>query len=143
VGTTQSPMWKVDAVPEVRAWIAGLDADSQERIEILLRLLERHGPTLGRPYCDLVKGSGLKNMKELRASSQRDEALRILFCFDSARAAILLVGGDKSGEWGSWYDENIPVAEARLVRHEKALAIEADAPSRRPRLRGRKKGRKS
>jgi hypothetical protein len=28
--------------------------------------------------------------------------------------AILLVGGDKSGDWKGWYDTNIPVADDRF-----------------------------
>lgn len=27
----------------------------------------------------------------------------MLFAFDLRREAILLVGGDKSGDWGGWY----------------------------------------
>lgn len=44
-----------------------------------------------------IKGSRHHNMKELRASE--GGALRVLFAFDPRRQAILLLGGDKSGEW--------------------------------------------
>ncbi len=47
-------------------------------------------------------------MKELRAS--KDGALRILFIFDPIRRAVLLVGGDKTGQWEQWYHEAIPAA---------------------------------
>nr|CTQ96200.1 hypothetical protein [Kibdelosporangium sp. MJ126-NF4] len=46
-----------------------------------------------------------------------------MFVFDPRRHAILLVAGDKSGDWKGWYDENIPVAEARYDEH--ALGLEA------------------
>ena len=48
-------------------------------------------------------------MKELRCS--QDGALRILFAFDPRREAILLVGGDKAGDWDNWYDRAVPEAD--------------------------------
>ena len=41
-------------------------------------------------------------MKELRAA--KGGALRVLFSSDPRRQAILLLGGDKSGEWNDWYE---------------------------------------
>jgi hypothetical protein len=38
--------------------------------------------------------------------------LRCLFVFDPRRTAILLLGGDKTGQWATWYQEAIPAAEA-------------------------------
>lgn len=37
----------------------------------------------------------------------------VLFVFDPERQAVLLVAGDKAGDWTGWYDDNIPVAESR------------------------------
>lgn len=48
-------------------------------------------------------------MKELRAAS--GGALRVLFMFDPRRQAILLLGGDKSGEWSTWYEWAVPLAD--------------------------------
>ena len=31
--------------------------------------------------------------------------------FDPRRQAILLIGGDKSGDWEEWYDRTIPIAD--------------------------------
>jgi hypothetical protein len=36
---------------------------------------------------------------------------RTLFAFDPERAAIMLVAGDKQGQWKRWYDQNIPIAD--------------------------------
>jgi len=33
------------------------------------------------------------------------------FAFDPTRSALLLLGGDKAGNWKRWYKENIPIAE--------------------------------
>jgi hypothetical protein len=48
-------------------------------------------------------------MKELRAA--RGGALRVLFMFDPRRQVILLLGGDKSGEWEAWYLEAVLEAD--------------------------------
>jgi hypothetical protein len=37
--------------------------------------------------------------------------IRILFVFDPWRSAILLVAGDKAGNWTKWYARMIPRAE--------------------------------
>jgi hypothetical protein len=47
------------------------------------------------------------------AGSRGWTSIRILFIFDPRRQAILLLGGDKAGNWKSWYDTNIPIAERR------------------------------
>jgi hypothetical protein len=39
----------------------------------------------------------------------------MLFIFDPDRAAIFLVAGDKAGQWSRWYEEAIPLAEARYA----------------------------
>jgi hypothetical protein len=75
----------------------------------------RLGPNLHRPRVDTIKGSSFSNMKELRIQYQGDP-WRILFAFDPARNAILLVGGNK-GPNKRWYDQNIPIADRRFRRH--------------------------
>ena len=35
----------------------------------------------------------------------------MLFAFDPIRSALLLLGGDKAGDWQRWYRQNIPIAE--------------------------------
>lgn len=57
-------------------------------------------------------------MKELRPGSTGRTEIRVLFAFDKERKAILLAGGDKSGDWKGWYRKNIPVADARFDEHQ-------------------------
>src|ERR1700683_2901993 len=52
----------------------------------------------------------------LRPGSAGSSEVRILFCFDARRKAILLVAGDKSGQWQDWYKRAIPLAELRYER---------------------------
>jgi DNA-binding XRE family transcriptional regulator len=37
----------------------------------------------------------------------------MLFVFDPDRAAVFLVAGDEAGQWSRWYEDAIPLAEAR------------------------------
>jgi len=48
---------------------------------------------------DRITGSELHNLKELRPGSAGKTEIRILFIFDPQRQAVLLVAGDKSGNW--------------------------------------------
>lgn len=51
-------------------------------------------------------------MKELRTSTTR-----VLFAFDPARSAILLIGGDKRDRWQQFYAEMIPLADRLFDEH--------------------------
>lgn len=109
-------MWEVD-IQLVSGWLSSLDADSREQVVAALELLEEHGPQLGRPLVDTVTASKHRNMKELRPGSSGRSALRVLFAFDPERQAVLLIAGDKAGNWQKWYRKNIPVADALLDQH--------------------------
>jgi hypothetical protein len=50
--------------------------------------------------------------------------MRILFVFDPWRSSILLVAGDKAGQWEAWYREAIPLAEQRYEVYLKERAQE-------------------
>ncbi|WP_424709209.1 type II toxin-antitoxin system RelE/ParE family toxin [Microbacterium sp. SLBN-111] len=49
-------------------------------------------------------------------TSGRSE-LRVLFAFDPARRAILLLAGDKAGNWSNWYRAHIPLADELFDVH--------------------------
>ncbi|MCA9859825.1 MAG: type II toxin-antitoxin system RelE/ParE family toxin [Thermomicrobiales bacterium] len=75
------------------------------------------GPTVGR----FDQRSRHKNMKELRPGSVGASELRILFIFDPERRAILLMAGDKRGQWKAWYRRSIPIADRRDDVHRQDL----------------------
>jgi hypothetical protein len=102
-------VWDIEATDEFVDWWHGLSADQQESVADRVDLLAERGPDLGRPVVDRIHASRHHGMKELRAA--RDGALRVLFMFDPRRQAILLLGGDKSGQWEAWYDWAIPLAD--------------------------------
>lgn len=116
--------WSSQFHPIFAAWVGTLTVEDQEALLASIRVLERLGPTLGRPLVDTVKGSRHKNMKELRPPSNGGSEIRVLFAFDPERRAILLVGGDKSGDWSRWYDVNVPVADERFDAHLANIAEE-------------------
>jgi hypothetical protein len=47
----------------------------------------------------------------------------MLFAFDPRRCAILLIGGDKTGN-GRWYEEFVPMADELYDRHLETLKKE-------------------
>jgi hypothetical protein len=79
--------------------------------------LREEGPTLGRPLVDRIQGSRIHHLKELRPGSGGRSEIRVLFAFDPARSALLLLGGDKAGNWQRWYRENIPIAERLYLEY--------------------------
>ena len=91
----------------------GLDERSYDLVAAAVEKLADEGPALGRPLVDLVKASRHHNMKELRPGSAGSSEVRVLFVFDLWRRAVLLVGGDKSGDWHTWYVRNIKIADDR------------------------------
>jgi hypothetical protein len=102
-------MWEVEYSDEFEDWWIDLTPEQQEALDDRVMLLAEQGPGLKRPVVGDIEGSRHTNMKELRAS--KGGALRVLFAFDPRRHAILLLGGDKSGQWNEWYRLAIPQAD--------------------------------
>jgi hypothetical protein len=102
-------MWEVEVTDQFNEWWEGLTADQQDSVTDRVDLLAESGPGLGRPVVERVHSSRHHNMKELRAA--KGGALRVLFMFDPRRQVILLLGGDKSGQWEAWYGWAVPVAD--------------------------------
>jgi hypothetical protein len=114
--------WSVEFHPECEQWADAFDQADAEALLAAVRILRDRGPALGRPLVDTVVASRHSNMKELRPGSTGRTEVRVLFAFDPTRRAILLVGGDKSGNWKDWYRRNIPVADDRFDEHIAGLA---------------------
>ncbi len=119
--TYDSRVWSVEYTGEFESWWTDLTEDEQERVAAAVELLEEHGPSLGRPIVDTLKGSRHANMKELRPLGGH---LRVLFAFDPRRTAILLCGGDKSERWDNWYEQAIPLADQLYDDHLLTMADE-------------------
>jgi hypothetical protein len=106
--------WEILLTQEVESFLDNLyesDPASHQLVNQAILILERNGPAEGRPLVDSVTASRIANMKELRPPSSGRSEIRILLVFDPWRAAILLVAGDKSGQWDKWSRRAIPRAE--------------------------------
>jgi hypothetical protein len=112
--------WSVKVTEEYADWFIALikdDLASATQVAQAVAALREEGPTLGRPLVDRVQGSRIHHLKELRPGSGGRSEIRVLFAFDPARSALLLLGGDKAGNWKRWYRDNIPLAEQLYLQY--------------------------
>jgi hypothetical protein len=104
--------WEIEVKPQAEQWLMSLSAEDRPRVVAALDRLGQVGPALGTPWVKSIKGSRHHNMKELRHGNHR-----ALFAFDPQRSAVVLLGGDKTGQWQKWYERNIPVADRLYDQH--------------------------
>jgi hypothetical protein len=106
--------WEILMTAQVEGFLDELyesDRDSHRLVNQAILVLEQNGPGEGRPLVDTITASRIANMKELRPPSAGRSEVRILLVFDPWRSVVLLVAGDKSGQWEKWYRAAIPQAE--------------------------------
>ncbi|PQA82969.1 addiction module toxin RelE [Limnohabitans sp. TS-CS-82] len=108
-------VWNVEYTDEFGAWWALLSEDEQVSVAASVALLEVRGPQLGFPHTSAVKGSKHGHLRELR-TQHAGRPFRTLYAFDPRRDAILLLGGDKTGN-ERWYEVNVPKADALYDVH--------------------------
>jgi hypothetical protein len=107
--------WEVEFTDELGAWWETLTEREQESIDASVQLLEARGPQLGFPHTSGITQSKHSHMRELRI--QHDgKPYRILYAFDPRRAAILLIGGNKTGD-DRWYEVFVPIADSLYDEH--------------------------
>ena len=92
--------WKIVQTEEFQDWFDSVGIRLKEDIVAHVEILGQMGPQLSRPYADTIKGSSIKNLKELRFTSH-EKVIRIFFVFDPDRNGVLLIGGNKAGKGGS------------------------------------------
>jgi hypothetical protein len=114
--------YEVEYTDEFGEWWDGLEADEQTRISKTVVLLEMRGPALDFPHSSAVYGSRYPHMRELRIQ-HRGRPYRILYAFDPRRTAILLIGGDKTGNkrWYAWF---VPIADDLYDQHLREIREE-------------------
>lgn len=115
--------WDVEYTDEFGRWWYSPDIEEQAMVDVAVNELAAVGPSLGRPFVDTLKGSRHSNLKELRPPTGH---LRVIFAFDPRRSAILLLGGDKSGRWKTWYATAIPEADDLYDMHLDELRKEGE-----------------
>ncbi|BBK43638.1 toxin RelE [Allostella vacuolata] len=107
--------WCAEYTNEFGVWWDSLSEAEQVSVDAHVRKLEQRGPSLPFPYSTGIKGSRHSHMRELRIQSG-GKPLRVFYAFDPRRMAILLIGGDKTGD-RRFYDRMIPIADALYDEH--------------------------
>jgi hypothetical protein len=118
--------WNVEYTDEFGAWWATLSEVQQEDISAVAELLTEHGPELPFPYSSGLEGSKYSHMRELRVQSG-GRPIRIFYAFNPTRTAILLIGGDKTGD-KRFYRRMIPIADRLYDEHIEELKREGLIP---------------
>jgi hypothetical protein len=120
--------WQVEFTDEFEGWWNNLTEQEQIAIDTKVRLLEAKGPNLPHPHSSGIKTSKHQHMRELIVQCH-GEPFRILYAFDPRRTAILLVGGNKTGD-NRWYETYVPVADRLYDQHLATLEQEARKPAK-------------
>ncbi len=104
---------------EFEGWWDDLTAEEQDSVDRVTLMLIQEGPTLRFPYTSGIEGSAYSHMRELRIQ-HAGRPYRVLYAFDPSRNALLLVGGDKTGD-DRWYQTFVPIADRLYRKHLKEL----------------------
>ncbi|MEO1425751.1 MAG: type II toxin-antitoxin system RelE/ParE family toxin [Pseudomonadota bacterium] len=95
-------------------WLAQAE-ETQNDIAAHVTILEERGTRLGYRYSSKINGSRHPQMRELRVQLKGRQC-RIFYAVDPRRAAILLIGGDKTGD--DWFFQKfIPKADHLYSDH--------------------------
>ena len=114
--------WDVEYTNEFGDWWTELAESEQEDVATVGELLMEYGPGLPFPYSSAVVGSRHSQMRELRVQSG-GRPIRIFYAFDPRRSAILLIGGDKTGD-DLFYRRYVPLADKLYDEHLEELREE-------------------
>ena len=101
-------MVEVVGCDEFAEWYRSLVDADEEAVTRVIDMLGVQGIALPFPYSSSIKGARIA-MRELRVQSQ-GRPLRVFYTFDPVRQAVLLIGGDKTGD-ARFYERMVPLAE--------------------------------
>lgn len=111
-------MIEVIGTDEFGDWFESLTESERGSVATIVDLLEMQGTSLPFPYSSAIKGSKLA-MRELRIQSG-GKPFRVFYVFDPKRQAVLLLGGDKTGD-KRFYDAMIPKCESLYADYLKEI----------------------
>ena len=114
--------WDIEFTDEFGGWWATLTEPEQESVKASVELLGEFGPNLRYPYSSGITTSKHAHLRELRIQ-HTGRPYRVLYAFDPRRCAILLLGGDKTGNL-RWYEEHVPMADRLYDEHLETLKKE-------------------
>ena len=111
--------WEIEFTNEFGEWWDTISSRAQAPVDAYIAMLEERGPTLPYPYSSKVVGSRHAHMRGLRVQ-HAGRPIRIFYAFDPRRIAILLIGGDKTGN-DRFYEGMIPTADRLYDEHLQEL----------------------
>ena len=114
--------WNVEYTNEFGEWWNSITDSVQDDVTATVELLGELGPNLKFPHSSGIEGSKHSHLRELRIQSSGNP-IRIFYAFDPVRSAILLIGGDKTGD-DRFYNDYIPIADRLYDDHLKELKKE-------------------
>ena len=114
--------WDVEYTDEFGEWWGTLDDPERASITAYVGILEERGPQLDHPFTSGIAQSRHSHMRELRVQ-HKGRPYRVLYAFDPRRSAVLLIGGNKTGN-DRWYDEYVPIADRLYDEHIATLRKE-------------------
>jgi hypothetical protein len=114
--------WDIEYTDEFGDWWAELSESEQSSVAASVKLLGQLGPALRFPHSTGINGARHGHLRELRIQ-HAGRPYRILYAFDPRRCALLLIGGDKTGQ-DRWYEVNVPLADQLYDEHLDTLRKE-------------------
>src|SRR5260370_6426262 len=100
---------EVVGTAEFEQWFHGLANKEEAAVVRAVDILEQKGITLGFPNSSAIESAKSIALRELRIQSCC-HPLRLFYVFDRVRRAVLLIGGDKTGD-NRFYEKVIPMGQ--------------------------------
>lgn len=107
-------MVDINVTDAFKEWFDELDEQDTEAVVYSVTLLEDKGTSLKHPHSSNLNGTTYP-LRELRVQSG-GRPLRVIYAFDPKREALLILGGDKTGD-DRFYETIIPKAEKLWEDH--------------------------
>lgn len=117
--------YDVETTDEFNEWYRSLEDSAVKAVNAKIDMLVEIGWRLSRPHADTLNGARHNNLKERRINAQ-GRPIRIFFAFDPRQTAIVLIGGDKTGD-ARFYERMIPIADALYDIHLEEIEEERNA----------------
>jgi hypothetical protein len=108
IGRILLSMVEIVATDEFEKWFLSLDEKDAGAVDRVVGLLEQMGVALRFPYTSALTGAR-HALRELRIQSG-GSPIRVFYAFDPERQAVLLIGGDKTGD-DRFYEVMVPKAD--------------------------------
>jgi hypothetical protein len=107
--------YEVIALEPFIDWFNTLSDVERTRVIATVNVLRSRGVTLRFPLSSGLEGSSHGELRELRAQAA-GTPIRVAYGFDPKRRAVLLLGGNKTGD-DRFYEWFVPSAEKTWEKH--------------------------